>query len=105
MRMPSRVGIPKWTVGRARAQFAGLLKAAERSPQEIYHRRRLKAVVVHPDAWRKSGGTVTELEPPTLSEMFGEMRRIAAETGYVFPEIERRDRPNALLKSLGRRSR
>ncbi|MEK7765947.1 MAG: hypothetical protein AAB368_06885 [bacterium] len=105
MKATDRSAVPRWTVGRARAQFAGLLKAAESAPQEIYHRRRLRAVVVDPESWRRAGAAVVTGEPPSLSEMFAEMRRIAAETGWVLPVTKRRDRPNPFLKVLARRAR
>ena len=98
--------IPRWTVGLARKNFAGLLKAAERQPQEIYHRQRLQAVVVNPSMVRdrRADGLAT-VAPRNLWEATEPIRREAAKTGYVLPFVKRRNRPNALLKILTGRSR
>ena len=92
-----------WTIGLARKNFSGVLKAAERAPQEIYNRRRLAAVVVQPGM--VSGYSGGRAKPRTIAEIFHEAGEIAARTNWTMPVTRRTERPNAFLKSFNHRAR
>ena len=106
MKKVSRNLASAWTIGKARSNFAGVLKAAERGPQEIYNRKRLQAVVIGPADYRKGILPPVKAVPNNIYEAFAEVREIARVTGWRFPRLpKRRNRPNALLKQLTGRSR
>lgn len=95
----------RWTIGLARKNFSGVLRAAEHAPQRIYNRKRLAAVVVPPSMLPGFGVSVTPSRPRTIAEIFAPAREIAGRTGWTLPVTRRTNRPNAFLTLLHQRAR
>ena len=87
----------KWTIARARQSFSKVIRSAARSPQAIYHRRKLVAGVV-------DGATLSEIletkerkGQKTIGAAFEELRAICQEEEYELVVSERRDRDSEFL--------
>ena len=95
----------RWTVGLARQNFSGVLKAAESAPQTIYRRNKLQAVILNPADAAKRHLTEGTAAPRSLWEAFEGIRQVARDTGWELPVASRADRPVDYLKAGRKRSR
>lgn len=88
----------RWNIAEAKQRLSELLRSSQKSPQRIYNRSQLVAVVVAPEtfeafeAWRKSQKVLS------LAERFEELRSICAEEAYVLELPGRQDRLNAFVE-------
>ena len=81
-----------WTIANARKKFSEVIRAASDEPQAIYNRDTLVAGVVDAKllkaflAWLENEGK------PSIAEAFEELRGLASQEDWRFPDLERGDR-------------
>src|SRR5690349_13110300 len=91
---------PRWTIARAKQQFSALLRAARRSPQAVYNRDRLVAVVLDADAFKDISEARQKATRRSLGEAFAELRAICAQDDYVLEAPERATRSSPFGDAL-----
>ena len=91
-------------MAKARREFAGLLRAAEKSPQAIYRRGKVAAMVVSPDAYTPKPPPVAR-DWGSMREMLAEFRKVAREENYTLPVTDRMKWSPEFIKLQRGRSR
>src|SRR6185503_15304990 len=86
----------RWTVARARSRFSELLRAAGRSPQVVYNRDRIVAVIVAPETFRE----LAEAGRRSLGDAFAELRAFDTDADPSLMVAERTTRPNPFADVL-----
>ena len=84
----------RWNIADAKQRLSELLRSSQKSPQRIFNRKQLVAVVVDPEtfeefeAWRRTQKVVN------LADRFEELRSICLEESHVLEAPAREDRPS-----------
>jgi hypothetical protein len=86
----------RWTIARARGGFSELLRAAGRSPQVVYNRDRVVAVVVDPETFRR----LAEAGQRSLGDAFAELRSVGSGADSSLIVAERTTRPDEFADVL-----
>ena len=82
----------RWRIAEAKQQFSEVVRRADDTPQKIYRRDRLVAVVVSPDTLAALEATGRQQPPPTLADAFSDIRSACLEERYELELPERGDR-------------
>ncbi len=88
----------KWTITKARRNFAALIRGAADEPQPVFNRDKLVAVVIDAEGyreyskWRRQKGR-------SVAQAFDELRQVCADEHYTLELPERRDRENAFTET------
>lgn len=89
-----------WRVAEAKEKFSEMLRRAAETPQQIFSRDRLVAVVLGPESFESFETWKDQRDRVTMGEAFAELRALCSEEGYV-PEIPPRvDRANAFADAV-----
>ena len=87
-----------WSIAEARARLSELIKQAQRSPQRVYRRKELAAVVVDPTTFERleDAGRVTEER--SLAEAAAELREVLIAEGAELEIPSRHDRDSQFVE-------
>ncbi len=89
-----------WKVAEAKQKFSEVLRAAMQSPQLVFNRDRLVAVVIDAETFQAFQTWREQQETVTLAEAFAELRDLCTAEDYTFVAPPRRDRRNAFAEAL-----
>ena len=86
----------EWRVGKAKQQFAELLRRSETEPQLIFRRNRLIAAVVGVE----DANAIPGAPRRSIGDRFSEVRELLRRERYRLPTIRRRSRGNDFVRTL-----
>ena len=98
--MTTKRGRKQWKVAEAKEKFSEMLRWAAKTPQQIFSRDRLVAVVLGPETFESFENWRERQNSVTVGEAFGVLRTLCSEEGYVLEIPARVDRANRFAETI-----